>query len=300
MRDGCCRCSTSRRSRARRKSSSAFRTRPSCSTRWWISPGWYPFMDRWSRWILREAWAAASLEHLQGLLGGKIDELRTRRRARRCIQVAREGEVIGGCLSVVVARLARRTSRAFDGAILFLEDTGEKAYRIDRMLVQLRQSGALGRVAGIVFGAIRAIDGNEQETHDRALRRRADRGPRMPGAVRHRGGAWHREFYDSVRRGCANRFRRAPDYFHSSRLLRGSCRCQEDWALGWSEVEQAFNDAVEQGLFRARRWSCGAARTSRSRAHSDSGRSSRADRRPKSKPSTICRRSPRRSRRRSP
>ena len=29
----------------------------------------------------------------------------------------------------------------FDGRILFLEDTGEKAYRIDRMLVQLRQSG---------------------------------------------------------------------------------------------------------------------------------------------------------------
>jgi muramoyltetrapeptide carboxypeptidase len=32
------------------------------------------------------------------------------------------------------------------------------------MLVQLRHSGALARVAGIVFGAIRSIDGDESET----------------------------------------------------------------------------------------------------------------------------------------
>jgi muramoyltetrapeptide carboxypeptidase len=32
------------------------------------------------------------------------------------------------------------------------------------MLVQLRQSGALGRVAAVVFGALRAIDGSEQES----------------------------------------------------------------------------------------------------------------------------------------
>jgi muramoyltetrapeptide carboxypeptidase len=51
----------------------------------------------------------------------------------------------------------------FDGRILFLEDTGEKAYRIDRMLVQLRQAGAFDRVAGIVFGAIRPVDGSESE-----------------------------------------------------------------------------------------------------------------------------------------
>jgi muramoyltetrapeptide carboxypeptidase len=37
-------------------------------------------------------------------------------------------------------------------AILFLEDVDEKPYRIDRMLRQLRASGALQGVAGIVFG----------------------------------------------------------------------------------------------------------------------------------------------------
>ena len=104
-----------------------------------------------------------SLEHLQGLLSGKIDGFELEARETMHPGSA-QGEVIGGCLSVVVAMIGTPYEPRFDGRILFLEDTGEKAYRIDRMLVQLRQSGALARVAGIVFGAIRAIDGNEQET----------------------------------------------------------------------------------------------------------------------------------------
>ena len=104
-----------------------------------------------------------SLEHLQGLLSGKLDHFELE--AHEAMHPgSAQGEVIGGCLSVVVAMIGTPYEPRFDGRILFLEDTGEKAYRIDRMLVQLRQSGALGRVAGIVFGAIRAIDGNDQET----------------------------------------------------------------------------------------------------------------------------------------
>ncbi len=104
-----------------------------------------------------------SLEHMQDLLGGKLGGFELE--ARETMHPGRaQGEVIGGCLSVLVATIGTPYQPRFNGRILFLEDTGEKAYRIDRMLVQLRQSGALGRVAGIVFGAIRAIDGNEQET----------------------------------------------------------------------------------------------------------------------------------------
>jgi muramoyltetrapeptide carboxypeptidase len=36
--------------------------------------------------------------------------------------------------------------------ILFLEDVDEKPYRVDRMLRQLRASGAFEGVAGVVFG----------------------------------------------------------------------------------------------------------------------------------------------------
>ena len=41
---------------------------------------------------------------------------------------------------------------ALDGAILILEDVNEAVYRIDRMLAQLRLSGALHGVRAIVFG----------------------------------------------------------------------------------------------------------------------------------------------------
>ena len=104
-----------------------------------------------------------SLDHVAHLLSGQ-----TRKFELEAPEVIRpgmaEGELIGGCLSVVVAMLGTPWEPRFDGRILFLEDTGEKAYRIDRMLVQLRQAGVFERVAGVVFGAIRAIDGNEQET----------------------------------------------------------------------------------------------------------------------------------------
>jgi len=73
------------------------------------------------------------------------------------------GPLIGGCLSVVVAMLGTPWEPKFDGRILFLEDTGEKAYRVDRMLTQLRQCGVFKRVAGIVFGAIHPVNGSEAE-----------------------------------------------------------------------------------------------------------------------------------------
>jgi muramoyltetrapeptide carboxypeptidase len=39
-----------------------------------------------------------------------------------------------------------------DGCILFIEDIGEKPFRIDRMLMQLRLAGKLDDVRGFVFG----------------------------------------------------------------------------------------------------------------------------------------------------
>jgi muramoyltetrapeptide carboxypeptidase len=62
------------------------------------------------------------------------------------------GRLLGGNLSVLTALVGTPWLPDFEGAILFLEDTGEAQYRIDRMLSQLALSGILGRVAGVVFG----------------------------------------------------------------------------------------------------------------------------------------------------
>jgi muramoyltetrapeptide carboxypeptidase len=102
--------------------------------------------------------------HLQELLSGgqKLEW--------QAVEVLRpgiaEGRLIGGCLSVITAMIGTPWQPVFDGRILFLEDTGEKAYRIDRMLVQMRQVGLLDRVAGVVFGSLRPVDTSE---HERAL-----------------------------------------------------------------------------------------------------------------------------------
>jgi muramoyltetrapeptide carboxypeptidase len=63
-----------------------------------------------------------------------------------------EGRLAGGCLSLVVATLGTPYEVDSDGAILVLEDLGEKPYQIDRMLTQLKQAGKLDGVCGIVFG----------------------------------------------------------------------------------------------------------------------------------------------------
>lgn len=106
--------------------------------------------------------SAASLDHLRRLLAGELESFTLPARAALRPGVA-EGEVVGGCLSMVAATIGTPYAPPLDGAILFLEDTGEKAYRIDRMLVHLGQAGMLGRIAGLVFGALRPPDGSEAE-----------------------------------------------------------------------------------------------------------------------------------------
>lgn len=62
------------------------------------------------------------------------------------------GRLAGGNLALVSALMGTPFAPSLDGAILVLEDVNEAVYRIDRMLTQLRLSGALDRVAGIAFG----------------------------------------------------------------------------------------------------------------------------------------------------
>jgi muramoyltetrapeptide carboxypeptidase len=63
-----------------------------------------------------------------------------------------EGILYGGCLSILVASLGTPFEIHTAGKILFLEDLAEKPYKIDRMLMQLKLSGRLQNVRGIVFG----------------------------------------------------------------------------------------------------------------------------------------------------
>lgn len=77
-----------------------------------------------------------------------------------------EGRIVGGCISLINSSIGTPYELKTDGAILFLEDTGEKVYVLDRMLTQLRASGALDTVRGIVFGSLDPLEGEPHDTDD--------------------------------------------------------------------------------------------------------------------------------------
>jgi muramoyltetrapeptide carboxypeptidase len=61
-------------------------------------------------------------------------------------------ELIGGNLSLLAAMAGTSVAPSGKGKIIFLEDVGEAFYRIDRMVVQLAQSGAFKGAAAVVLG----------------------------------------------------------------------------------------------------------------------------------------------------
>jgi len=78
-----------------------------------------------------------------------------------------EGRLVGGNLSVLVATIG--TPYEFDshGTILFLEEVNEKAFRIDRMLNQLRLGGQLASTRGVILGSFSGCGNDLAETSER-------------------------------------------------------------------------------------------------------------------------------------
>ena len=69
------------------------------------------------------------------------------------------GTLIGGTLTQLVSSLGTPWAfEALPGCALFLEDIGERPFRIHRMLTQLAQAGVLSRAAAVVFGEFPGCD----------------------------------------------------------------------------------------------------------------------------------------------
>lgn len=62
------------------------------------------------------------------------------------------GPLLGGNLTLLCHLLGTPWFPPLKDAILLLEDTGEAAYRLDRLLTQLELAGVLGQVAGVAVG----------------------------------------------------------------------------------------------------------------------------------------------------
>lgn len=73
------------------------------------------------------------------------------------------GPLLGGNLALVSSLLGTSYFPNLEEAILFLEETEEPPYRIDRMLTQLLASGILDMVAGIIVGRCNPVEGKAEE-----------------------------------------------------------------------------------------------------------------------------------------
>jgi muramoyltetrapeptide carboxypeptidase len=79
-----------------------------------------------------------------------------------------EGPLMGGNLSLLAATVGTPYQVRARGAILFMEEVGESAYRLDRLLTQLLLADVFAGVAAVVVGAINECP---------------DEGPSVPPAV---------------------------------------------------------------------------------------------------------------------
>lgn len=69
-----------------------------------------------------------------------------------------KGRLLGGNLTILSHAIGTESMPKLDGAILFIEDIGEHIYKIDRMLYQLKRSGALKNIVGLIIGQFTDVE----------------------------------------------------------------------------------------------------------------------------------------------
>lgn len=102
-----------------------------------------------------------STERLIKLLTGDIPQYAIPRHPLNRMGKAR-GLLTGGNLSLLASQIGTDADFSAQERILFLEDVDEYLYHIDRMMMQLKRSGRLKSIVGLVVGAFTDMRDNEE------------------------------------------------------------------------------------------------------------------------------------------
>ena len=123
-----------------------------------------PLLAEWSRIDARSEtllWALAGGATPSPLLGPGDEALHPLRSG------SMEGILLGGNLSVLTRLVGTPYLPSLEGAILFLEDVGERPYSLDRMLAHLRLAGHLDHLGGVVLGRFTDWEQHDTDRHRR-------------------------------------------------------------------------------------------------------------------------------------
>ena len=74
-----------------------------------------------------------------------------------------QGILVGGNLTLIQTLIGSNTQLETDNKILFIEDVGEYAYHIDRMLHSLKRSGYFEKCSGLIVGQISDVKKNSTD-----------------------------------------------------------------------------------------------------------------------------------------
>ncbi len=80
-----------------------------------------------------------------------------------------DGELIGGNLRCLENMAGSKSEIQTDGKILFVEDTGEYLYSIDRMFYNLKRSGKLAKLKGLIVGGFKIKPDDDGEEFGKTI-----------------------------------------------------------------------------------------------------------------------------------
>lgn len=107
--------------------------------------------------VATSTWTPFMLDYLQRILfAGEAVTLQNTKSPEGQVQTIApgkaQGKLVGGNLSVLSAMVGSPYLPSWYKTILFVEDTNEDIYRVDRMLTQLKNAGILHQLSGFIFG----------------------------------------------------------------------------------------------------------------------------------------------------
>ncbi len=122
-----------------------------------------------SDWNLAEPIQKETIESIRLCLSGEKMEYSAPINASNKLGKAR-GKLVGGNLKTLETLAGSRSDISTKNKILFVEDTGEYLYSLDRMFWNLQRTGKLNELAGLVIGGFKIKkDDSEDEAFGKTL-----------------------------------------------------------------------------------------------------------------------------------